>query len=1590
MKGPGLGSLGVIVVVAAGLGAAPAAAAACTTSWLGGSGSFSTASKWSGGVAPGINDDACIEANGSYTVTVDSGVQISSLTIGTTSTSGTQSLVVTSALITRNGLTAGRRGAITFDATGGGASIDMRSSTLTNSGTITTTGGNGVTLTGNLTNTGTLQINGNTTFTQSTGSALLDNKGTIGFAAGKTLSSSETITNDTGGQINAPDGGGIISNRVFNEGDGTTTGPTPVILGGTINYTGRGASQMLVVNTTINATGTTHPGQSITLDTSNLQFPTGFTNGGSITLMCSLSPHCYFRSSPGLSALSSTLVNLGTITVDPSASQDSPAAFSGNVTNRGTMQVNGNARFTHSAIASTLLNQGIINLADGIGFSSSGDSCGDTTVVVVNDTGGQINASGTGTLNPTNYEQGAGTTSGAEPVTQNCGTLKYTGTGASSVLVLGGSYMTGNLAVGQSLRVANQGFYGGSLNAGDLTNAGSITLDTISGPVAMNLGSTFTNVGTFTTTGLTVPTMHAGTFSNAGVMHVNNGLTLTGDLATQGALEIAADQALTISGAFTQTGGSTNLGGGAAVLNAAGGAVVNSGMLGGAGTVQSDLTNGGVVAPGLLSTPGKLSVSGKYTQRPSGGLTARVTSSANDVLSVSGAAALDGSFAISTDSGFAPTVGQAFTVVTDGSQSGQFATVTGAASGPYDVVYDARDVKLVTTAPSSTPTLSVDNPTITNPGGDGAITFTVKLSFAPVSPVSVAYATADGTAKAPGDYATAAGTLTFLPGETSKTIPVTVHAAAAGPDRTLSVNLAGPTGAALAQPHGTGTILNDQVALRDVAPASGGTTGQVTITLQGAGFTDNPTFKLVRAGHADITATNVSATGGGQTLSGTVDLRGAAEGPWNVVVSLPAAGVSRIFAGGFTVAAASLAKIDAQLVGRDEALGDYPYTSVLEYTNAGNVDATNTLIQIQGFPAGANVQVIGSGSSHTTVDNLRERSVIVSIDRIPAGSTGSVLVRFVPVGPSHSAYVLDTSVLVDSAPAASQDPSLHVTNAITSQTASSTRGVLHVTGAFGAGDISYSVSSTSNRVTSVQGQLHGGVARLDITAPEYTPATAPPPPDEPVAPPRGPIRFFKGPLARGAVALSDFVDTEWFFQAGKLADRTLLYLGGAEDRFFRNYILNGPQKVWNGVADHYAADNSRRDFVINCLARQHLIPNDKVNLNLLHDLDAAGSMMNKFATLVSLSGGLDQVTGQAANALKSIANSAWSQRLVGFPGGSFTGIAGTGSHARLPPPFTEDTWRQLTPKERLFYLLQACDPKHIQKLNVHLVRPGDPNAKIGPQGYGAQHYVAGTTNPFPYTVQFENVPTASAPAHEVKITDQLDPSKLDLRSLRLGSVYFGDSVASPPPNAQSWTGFVDLRPAKNLIVYINANLDRASGLLTWDMQGLDPATGLLSTDPQLGFLPADIKPPAGQGGVSFTVQPKPGLRTRSAVANAATIVFDRNAPITTATWTNTIDATPPHSRITRITRTTVRTRRGRNHALLIRWSGGDLGSGIVNYTIFAAKGRHRFSAVLSRARLKHATFTCQVGSSYRFYVVAQDAVGNVQSSARRSRRVRCR
>ncbi len=112
---------------------------------------------------------------------------------------------------------------------------------------------------------------------------------------------------------------------------------------------------------------------------------------------------------------------------------------------------------------------------------------------------------------------------------------------------------------------------------------------------------------------------------------------------------------------------------------------------------------------------------------------------------------------------------------------------------------------------SSQPRLTVNDIRVAE-GDSGTTTarFTVTLSAASAQPVTVDYATSDGTALAGSDYEAASGTLTFAPGETSKNIDILVRGdLIAENNETFAVTLRNAAGAALARSSAFAIIEDD-------------------------------------------------------------------------------------------------------------------------------------------------------------------------------------------------------------------------------------------------------------------------------------------------------------------------------------------------------------------------------------------------------------------------------------------------------------------------------------------------------------------------------------------------------------------------------------------------------------------------------------------------------------------------------------------------------------------------------------------------------------------------------------------------------------
>ena len=291
-----------------------------------------------------------------------------------------------------------------------------------------------------------------------------------------------------------------------------------------------------------------------------------------------------------------------------------------------------------------------------------------------------------------------------------------------------------------------------------------------------------------------------------------------------------------------------------------------------------------------------------------------------------------------------------------------------------------------------------------------------------------------------------------------------------------------------------------------------------------------------------------------------------------------------------------------------------------------------------------------------------------------------------------------------------------------------------------------------------------------------------------------------------------------------------------------------------------------------------------------------------------------------------------------------------------------------------------CDGPNPADSCSRILRPAsrDPNDIIGPAGVGPLHHILDETV-MPYTIRFENdAATATAPAAAVTITQTLD-SDLDWTSFRLDDMGFGNTIVDVPPESAFFQMRLDLTSTHGVFVDIEAGIDVATGLVTWEFVAVDAVTGDIPENPLVGFLPPNVNGPEGEGFVNYTVRQKPGLVTGSQIDAVASIVFDVNDPILTPAIFHTIDEGTPSSQVQPLTDVITAT------SFLVSWSGiddgqGPTGAGIDGFDIYVSDNGGPSTLWLGNTTETSATFTGQLTHTYAFYSVARDGVEHLEAA----------
>jgi aryl-phospho-beta-D-glucosidase BglC (GH1 family) len=166
----------------------------------------------------------------------------------------------------------------------------------------------------------------------------------------------------------------------------------------------------------------------------------------------------------------------------------------------------------------------------------------------------------------------------------------------------------------------------------------------------------------------------------------------------------------------------------------------------------------------------------------------------------------------------------------------------------------------------SLPALRVaDASLVEGASGSGSMAFAVTLSAASSTPVTVNYATSNGSATAGSDYTAKTGSLTFAAGETSKTIQVAITGdRVVEANESFSLTLSGASGASIADGQAIGTIVND-----DQGPALPRVSVGDASVLEGASGTANLSFAVTLSAASSAPVTVNYATANGTATAGS-------------------------------------------------------------------------------------------------------------------------------------------------------------------------------------------------------------------------------------------------------------------------------------------------------------------------------------------------------------------------------------------------------------------------------------------------------------------------------------------------------------------------------------------------------------------------------------------------------------------------------------------------------------------------------------------------------------------------------------------------
>jgi sugar lactone lactonase YvrE len=253
-------------------------------------------------------------------------------------------------------------------------------------------------------------------------------------------------------------------------------------------------------------------------------------------------------------------------------------------------------------------------------------------------------------------------------------------------------------------------------------------------------------------------------------------------------------------------------------------------------------------------------------------------------------------------------------------------------------------------------------------GTENEALFNVSLSTASSEPVTVNYATADGTAVAGANYTAASGTLTFAPGVTTQTVRVPIlDSGSQTTALSFTVSLSNPQGATLSQSQATGTSVPSDMAAKffvvnDATSSLGGTNTAYKYQVSGT----------QQAGYG-LSLNDLDPRGVAANATGTTEW--VIDANKNVYVYSPGGTLQGSWSAGGLSSSAQLTGIATN--GTDIWLADSYADKVYKYSGAasrtsGSQNAASNFSLVSGRNGNTNPQdIVTDGTSFWVVDETR-------------------------------------------------------------------------------------------------------------------------------------------------------------------------------------------------------------------------------------------------------------------------------------------------------------------------------------------------------------------------------------------------------------------------------------------------------------------------------------------------------------------------------------------------------------------------------------------------------------------------------------------